>query len=148
MGLWFSAGLIVWCTAFRADPEFNAIQWSQTWLSRCFDPFADNIRLKKWELSISNEGFFRLRKHFPNGKQEYFSFYLKRFDDMNYIGTTGAGTILLKTQNQDIIVQTYNDPKGNIDSMTNILPLPVKNIEPEQLDSLQHTLASLKQGYN
>jgi hypothetical protein len=44
----------------------------------------------------------------------------------------------------DIIVQTYNDPKGDIDSVATQLNLPFKNMEPERLDSLQAALIYFK----
>ena len=63
---------------------------------------------------------------------------------MAYIGTTVSGTLQLKTIADDIIVQTYNDPKGDIDSMATELDLPMKNIEPNRLDSLQMALNYFK----
>jgi hypothetical protein len=46
--------------------------------------------------------------------------------------------------NDDIIVQTYDDPKGNIDSMATTLTIPVKDMTPEKLDSLNDALDFLK----
>jgi len=49
-----------------------------------------------------------------------------------------------KTLNDDIIVQTYDDPKGNIDSMSTVLDIPVKSISAERLDSLNSALQYFK----
>lgn len=119
-------------------------KWIQQCLTGCFNASSGNVKLKKWELSLTNKGFFRLRKFFPNGKQEYFSFNVKRFNDLNYLGTTESGDIVIKTLSDDIIVQTYNDPRGNIDSMAVSLKIPVVNIEPETLDSLMTVLSVIK----
>jgi hypothetical protein len=59
---------------------------------------------------------------------------------MNYLGTTTSGTLLLTAIADDIIVQTKDDPKGDIDSMATQMDVPVKNMEPERLDSLQMAL--------
>jgi hypothetical protein len=56
---------------------------------------------------------------------------------MDYTGTAESGTLQLKTMADDIIVQTYNDKKGDIDSMATELDIPVKNMAPERLDSLR-----------
>ena len=69
-------------------------------------------KMKKYDLLISNDGFIRYRKYLQNGHQEYYSFNVLRFQDLDYIGSTSVGTLILKTQGEDVIVQTYNDPKG------------------------------------
>jgi hypothetical protein len=101
-------------------------------------------KLKKWELILTDDSFIRLRKIYSNGKQEYYSFHLHRFNDMDYLGTSNAGMLNLKTEDADIIVQTYNDRKGNVDSMTSVLSIPVRNMEPEKLDSLRNALLFFK----
>lgn len=126
----------------RLSPD--DIRSAELCLNNCFDPDASKMKLKKWDLKITENGFFRLRKYFPNGKQEYFSFNLHRFASLDYMGTNRSGTLTLRTQGDDIIVQTYNDPKGNIDSMSRNLEMPLKNIEAEQLNELYSSLASIK----
>jgi hypothetical protein len=44
----------------------------------------------------------------------------------------------------DIIVQTRNDRKGDVDSMTTVLNIPVRNMEPERLDSLKEAFNFFK----
>lgn len=124
-----------------ADQDW--LGWSNRCLNESFDASAD-VKLKKFELSISDDSFLRLRKTYQNGKQEYFSMQLQRLDESSYLGGTDKGTLRLKTKDDDIIVQTYNDRKGNIDSMATVLDIPLKNMEPERLDSLQQALNYFK----
>jgi len=126
-----------------AVDEAQLLAWSNKCLTASYDPSGEP-KLKKWDLELTPDAFIRLRKTYQNGKQEYYSFQLHRFDDMNYLGTTSTGTLQLKTKADDIIVQTYDDPKGDVDSMATQLNLPLKNIEPEQLDSLVMALNYFK----
>jgi hypothetical protein len=125
---------------------FNEQDWL-TWANRClyqsYDPSGDT-KLKKWELSVTPDYFIRLRKTYAKGKQEYYSFNLHQFNDMDYFGNTHAGTLQLKTTADDIIVQTRDDPKGDVDSMATVLDIPLKNMEPERLDSLRDALNYFK----
>src|ERR1700744_2496917 len=122
--------------SFKAEmTEQEMLTWSNKCLNESYDPSGET-KLKKWDLTLTEDAFVRLRKVYTNGKQEYYSFQLHNFNEMDYLGTTTGGTLQLKTFADDVIVQTYNDPKGDIDSMATQLNLPVKNIEPDQLDSL------------
>ena len=69
---------------------------------------------------------------------------MPQLDDMNYVGDVNSGTLELKAKSDDIIVQTYNDRHGNIDSMASVLKIPLKNMEPERLDSLEQALNYFK----
>ncbi|WP_245128536.1 hypothetical protein [Mucilaginibacter straminoryzae] len=117
--------------------------WTNKTLVQAYDSFSD-LRLKKWEINLTDNGFIRLRKTFANGKQEYYSFHLHKFKDLDYLGTSNNGTLQIKALADDIIVQTYNDPHGDIDSMATSLSIHVKNVEPEQLDSLRQALLFFK----
>ncbi|WP_207534622.1 hypothetical protein [Desertivirga arenae] len=130
-------------SAYSDDTIPQNFRWAESYVKSCFDATAGNQKLKKWELSITDKGFFRFRKYYINGKQEYFSFNLKRFDHLTYLGTEEFGQIVLRTKQDDIIVQTYNDPKGNIDSMAHELKIPVINVHVELLDSLNINLSYL-----
>jgi hypothetical protein len=122
----------------------------QDWLSwgnRCFAQSYDastDVKIKKWELTLTEDSFIRLRKTYQTGKQEYFSFHLQRLQDIEYLGNVYSGTLLLKAKSDDIIVQTYNDRKGNVDTMASVLSIPLKNMEPERLDSLHSALMYFK----
>jgi len=127
-------------------PANDQLLW--LWSNKCLaESFADDgsQRLKKWELSLTSDDFIRLRKTYPNGKQEYFSFHVHRFKDFDYLGTTVSGVLTLKTMADDVIVQTYNDPKGDIDTMATSLSISVKNMAPERLDSLRGALIYFKE---
>jgi len=64
---------------------------------------------------------------------------------MNYIvGAANTDTLQVTTKADDIIVQTYNDPKGDVDSMATTLNVPVKKTAQPGLDSLRQVLNFLK----
>ena len=119
--------------------EQDWLSWGNHCLQEVFDPTAD-AKLKKWELTLTDDSFIRLRKTYQNGKQEYFSFQLHQLDNIDYLGNENAGILQLKAKSDDIIVQTYNDRKGNVDSMATVLSIPVKNMPLERLDSLREAL--------
>jgi hypothetical protein len=123
--------------------EQQMLDWGNRCFAEAYDP-SNDASLKKYDLVLTTDAFIRLRKTFQNGKQEYFSLQLHRLNDMDYLGTTYGGTLRLKAVADDIIVQTYNDRKGDIDSMATQLDIPVKNIQPERLDSLQMVLNYFK----
>jgi len=130
--------------SFKADPDTRELlTWSNKILAQDYDPSGDT-KLKKWELNITDDYFLRLRKTYQNGKQEYFSCQLHSFADMDYLGTVASGLITINTKADDIIVQTYNDRKGDVDSMATMLTIPVKNMEAEQVDSLRNALIFFK----
>ena len=105
-------------------------------LQQCFDTELSKVKIKRYELTITDKGFFRLRKYFRNGKEEYYSFNLQKIAGLDYFGTTANGTLSIKTKSEDIIVQSFHDPKGDIDSMSSVIDIPLKNIEAEQLNML------------
>ncbi len=116
--------------------EQDWLIWANKCLTQSYDPSADS-KLKKFEFSVTTDSFIRLRKTYAKGKEEYYSFNLHNLNDIDYMGNTVTGTLQLKTMADDIIVQTRNDRKGDIDSMTTVLNIPVKNMEPDRLDSLR-----------
>jgi hypothetical protein len=139
------SGLTGLCFTYAMD-EQQWLLWSNKCLIKSYNTEGD-AKLKKWEFSITDNAFVRLRKTYVNGKQEYFSFHLHRFNDLDYLGTTTTGTLQLKTIADDIIVQTYGDPKGDIDTMATSLNIQVKNMDPERLDSLRDALIYFKSKY-
>jgi hypothetical protein len=136
---------LAFCCAFSYTMgEKEWLDWSNRCLSQSFDPSLDT-KLKKWEIELTPEHFIHLRKTYQHGKQEYFSLYLNKLDSVNYLGNTTGGQLQFKTVRDDIIVQTYDDPKGNVDSMTTVLNIPVKGMTPERLDSLNDAIDFLKE---
>lgn len=127
----------------RISGDIEWLEWSNKCLNESFDPSAV-AKLKKWEIMLTPDHFIRFRKTYQHGKQEYFSFNLNRLDSINYLGTAENGSLQFKTLADDIIVQTYDDPKENIDSMATVLEIPVKNISPDRLDSLNEALNYFK----
>src|ERR1700754_4504019 len=137
--------LISWLNySFKAGTDdIEWLDWSNKCLTETYNPLPD-VKLKKWELTLTNDYFLRLRKTYQHGKQVYYSFNLHRLNDVEYQGDDKAGTLQLSTAADDIIVQTYEDPKGDIDSMSTTLELPVKNMSPGRLDSLKNALSYFK----
>ncbi|AMR34222.1 hypothetical protein A0256_23600 [Mucilaginibacter sp. PAMC 26640] len=126
--------------------EQEWLNWGNKFLNDAYDPSGD-IKIKKWEITLTQDHFIRLRKTYQQGKQEYFSFNLKRFAEINYLpGSAANDTLQVKTQADDIIMQTYSDPQGDLDSMATMISIPVKKISPARLDSLQQALRYLKAG--
>lgn len=123
--------------------EQEWLSWSNKCLAESFNPPPD-IKLKKWELTLTNDYFLRLRKTYQHDRQEYFSFNLHRLSDIEYQGSDTTGTLKLSTLTDDIIVQTYEDPKGDLDSMATTINLPVKHMSPARLDSLKIALNYFK----
>ena len=136
--------LMAVCYAFTYKMgEKEWLDWSNKCLLQTFDSSTD-AKLKKWEIEVTPQHFVHLRKTYQHGKQEYFSFHLSKLDSVNFFGETNNGQLQFKTLSDDIIVQTYDDPKGNIDSMATSLTVPVKDMTPEKLDSLNDALDFLK----
>ncbi len=136
------AGLANYGFVTAVDEE-EMIAWTNKCFTQSFDASVGD-KLKKFELLLTNDAFIRFRKTYSNNKQEYFSFHLHRLADMSYLGNSESGTLQFKTTDDDIIVQTYNDRKGDVDSMANILNIPVKSMGAERLDSLHNVIEYFK----
>ncbi len=131
--------------AFRSGMgEKEWLDWSNKCLSESYDPSSE-AKLKKWEFTVTPEHFIRLRKTYQHGKQEYYSFHLNKLDSVNYLGESTAGELRFKTIADDIIVQTYDDPKGDIDSMSTVLDIPVKDMSAGRVDSLKDAIRFFKE---
>ncbi|RFZ85825.1 hypothetical protein DYU05_09595 [Mucilaginibacter terrenus] len=127
--------------AFNAEQDW--ITWANHALSESVDPLAE-ARVKKWEIMLTADHFMRLRKTYQQGKQEYYSFNMQRFAEMDYVPGAVNDTLRFHTRADDIIYQTYNDPKGDIDSMATMLVMPVRKLSAGRLDSLKQALEVLK----
>lgn len=100
--------------------------------------------LKRYELQVTNSGFCRYKKVYTNGKEEFFSFNLRKFKSVEYLGDVRKGLLVMRTESDDVIVQTRNDRQGNIDSMATYLSIPLKNIEVDDLNALAQHLQLVK----
>lgn len=108
-----------------------------------YDASQEGSIVKKYELNVTNTGFCRYKRYFNNGKIEYFAFKLAKFRDFDYYGTTKSGLLYLRTKNDDVIVQTYNDKNGDVDSMATCMVIPLKNIEAEDLNQIRENLTKI-----
>ncbi|MDQ1142019.1 hypothetical protein [Pedobacter agri] len=137
----FLSALCIILCAF-SDPESieQYVGFLQKTLSDHYDSNQENGKIKRYELNITNNGFCRYKRYFNNGKTEYFAFKLSKFRDMDYLGNTTAGKLYLKTKGDDVIVQTYKDRGGDVDSMATQVVIPLKNIEAEDLNLIRNNL--------
>jgi hypothetical protein len=131
---------ILSCLAFFAFTSTDILNeqaiFVQKKLVDHYDAQQEAHALKPGELTVTNTGFCRYKRYLEDGKIEYFSFNLIKFRDLDYLGTVKVGKLLLHTVSDDVIVQTYNDKAGDLDSMASLLTIPLKNIEPEDLADL------------
>lgn len=125
-------------------PEDNRL-FIHNLLNKHYDKDGQQEPLKHYELKITNNGFCRYRKVYTNGKEEFFAFNLSRFKSMDYYGNTTSGELWLRTKNDDVIVQTRNDKKGAIDTMSTYLVVPLKNIDEDKLNELANHFRQLTQ---
>lgn len=105
-----------------------------------YDSSQENGKVKSYELNVTNNGFCRYKRYYNNGKTEYFAFKLAKFKDMDYYGTTNAGKLYIRTKGDDVIVQTYKDRGGDVDSMATQIIIPLKNVEAEDLNQIRNNL--------
>ncbi|HEY1025601.1 MAG TPA: hypothetical protein VGE26_10590 [Sphingobacteriaceae bacterium] len=139
------AGSLIGAFAFRPADDLKMLAaQAREKLSAIYDPEAGKMKLKKIEIRVTDDGFFRYRKFLSTGKQEYFSFSLLRLSDIRYIGNTSGGTLIIETVSDDVIVQTYNDRAGNVDSMSTDIKIPVRMAEPEDLNLIHNNLQAIK----
>ena len=131
-------GLLLICGAFCAFNVLDLLQeqtgYVQKKLIAHYDPGQDGPTVQRYEIKVTNSGFCRFKRHFVNGKIEYFSFNISKFKDLAYMGSVANGKLKLNTLSDDVIVQTYNDKRGDIDSMSSCLTIPLRDVEPEDLN--------------
>lgn len=140
--VFFSACLCCFLFSGFNDPEEHTVI-IQNLLNKYYDNEVQGKELKRFELNVTNTGFCRYRKIYVNGKVEYFAFNLSRFKTLDYYGNTERGELYLRTKNDDVIVQTRNDRKGEVDSTATYMVIPLKNIDVEALNALQESLRSV-----
>jgi len=135
------------CLLFSAfsypDSLEEYVIYLQKSLIEHYDSAQEITLVKKYELNVTNNGFCRYKRYFNNGKIEYYSFKLSKFKDLDYYGTTTSGQLYLRTKNEDVIVQTYNDKQGDVDSMATCVIIPLKNIEAEDLNRIKENLTKI-----
>jgi hypothetical protein len=112
-------------------------------LIKHYDISQEGPDILSYELQVTNSGFCRYKRHFSNGKTEYFSFNTVKFKSLDYSGTTKSGRLFLHTIKDDVIVQTFNDSDGDIDSMATFLSIPLKDIGSADLADLTEKFRQL-----
>ena len=142
--------LIGWFLVFgsakaRSEEELEKIALrTQIKLNTLHNATAYSDRIRQFELLLNDEGFLRYRRTYINGKQEYYSFNLMRIQTIDYLGNTSSGDLSIKTFEDDVIVQTFNDRSGNVDSMATHFRLPLIGDEAEDLVALNNDLFEMK----
>lgn len=128
-----------------SDPETieQYIGYLQKSFTDHYDSSQESGQVKRYELNVTNNGFCRYKRYFNNGKTEYFAFKLSKFKDLDYYGTTSAGKLYIRTKGDDVIVQTYKDKGGDVDSMATQVIIPLKNIEAEDLNQIRDNLEKI-----
>lgn len=106
--------------------------------------FSAETNVSKTKLEVTPNGFIRYTESFKNGKQYYTSLKLDKFSNMNYLGTDQYGSLIFHSIKNDVIVQTYHDRAGDVDSMSNHLDIPMEATTPEQLNALDYQLRRIK----
>lgn len=131
-------------TAFSApDPIEQYIGFLQKSFTDHYDSNQEVNQVKGYELNITSNGFCRYKRYFSSGKTEYFAFNLAKFKDLDYYGNATNGKLCIRTKGDDVIVQTYKDKGGDIDSMATHIIIPVKNMEPEHLNQIRNNLSKI-----
>ena len=112
-------------------------------LTEHYDISQEGPDIIRYELQVTNTGFCRYKRHFADGKTDYFSFNTLKFKKLDYSGTTKSGRLFLYTIKDDVIVQTFNDNNGDIDSMATYLVIPLKDIKSADLADLTEKFRQL-----
>ncbi len=102
------------------------------------------LNLQKSILEFTDKGFLRFKKYHHKNKLEYYSLNLQKVNNITFLGDEEKGYLKISTPEDLIIVQTFNDPKGNVDSMANTLEIPVKNLSVDELNFVMEDFYALK----
>ncbi len=103
-----------------------------------------DLGVKDFSFEITENGFIRYRRIFPNKKVEFFSLKIDKLRDIDYLGDEQNGWLLLKSDEESVIFQTYNDPDGDVDEMKNEILIPLKGIELSEINNLVSYFEGLK----
>lgn len=143
--IWLCGSLVSLRSANGPDEMASSLQEI---LQRFCAKSEPSAQIKRVDLQVTNTGFCRYKKYFTNGKTEFYAFNVNRFKEMDYIGTETRGNLLLHTLHDDVIVQTYNDKRGDVDSMGTCLTIPLKNVNAEDLNLVYTKFKALKKALN
>lgn len=99
---------------------------------------------KSYALEINENGFLRYRRVWKNNKSEYFSVKIEKVKTIDFYGSEKGGWLIFTCAPESVIYQTYRDPAGNIDSMTNEISFPVSSISMEELNRFTENFKSIQ----
>ncbi|MEE1885072.1 hypothetical protein [Pedobacter flavus] len=118
----------------------------QSTLNKFHDAAGISGGLKRFELEVTNTGLIRYRKTYSNNKIEFMALHISKIKEVLYLGNVQSGKLLFTTINDDVIVQTFNDKKGDIDSMANSLVIPLKSLDVDDINSICERVEAIKKG--
>lgn len=148
--MWFFLAAILSFSTLSAfliiDPLEEESTFLQNKLISLYDEDLSGKTIKRYELTVTNSGFCRYKRYYQNGKIEYFSFNFIRYKDLDFLGSSSRGQLYLRTIADDVIVQTYKDRGGDVDSMASYLIIPLKQVEPPDLNMLAEKFRSMTAG--
>jgi hypothetical protein len=122
------------------------VDWGNRALTEAYDPSGEPD-IAHWEITLTTDHFIRIRKTYQQGNQAYYSFNIKRISAMDYqraAADTLTDSLQIRTLTDDIIIQTFDDPNGDLDSIATSLKIPVAKLAPGRLDSLKEAITFLK----
>jgi hypothetical protein len=128
--------VLLFLFAFSSPDLLECLQACQDKLNLNYASELDLVQVKKVDFQLTKEGFFRYRRTLAKGRQEYFAFNLSQLKDLDYLGTTQSGFLVLHTRPESVIVQTFRDSRGNIDSMATDLRVPLKGMQADGIAQL------------
>lgn len=133
------AVVLLVCCSFGSNELENLLSSLQTNLQ-----IPPETNAAKTKLEVTAKGFVRFTKTFKSGKQNYASLNLDKFLKLDYWGTSQTGVLILRSVKNDVIIQTFHDPVGDVDSMSTHLDIPLAAMEPEQLNTIEYQLRRIK----
>jgi len=131
------------CCSFKSDEVEDLVPALQNTLQHSLLT-SPQLNPAKTKLEVNQAGFVRYTQTLRSGKQNYASLNLCKFYKMDYWGTTASGTLIIRSVKNNVIIQTFNDPSGDVDSMSTHMDIPISSIEPEQLNALEQQLQRVK----
>jgi len=103
--------------------------------------FLDDLKLKTWDIRVTDNMFIHFKKNYSDKKIEYYSFDIKTFSKLTYVSNTlNTGVINVNSDVDNVIKQTFNDHDGDVDTLLQSLDIPVKDLRQGQIDSLNMAL--------
>ena len=134
--------------AFSSPDVLECLQACQDKLKLNYAPELDRVQVKKVDFQLTKEGFFRYRRTLANGRLVFFAFNLSQLEDVVYLGSTQSGFLVLDTRPESVIVQTFSDSRGNIDSMATELRVPLKGMQADDLAQLKTCFMQVRDKLN